>query len=167
MQEIERRNPLLARVAVGRGSYYQPTPQVNLNPDAVQFVQGIPTQVGNFFAQNSAANNAWRYRNPQYRNVEWSSYGNKSIVPLEAQQQGNTYLAPALATAAGLAGYGVSQLGQNANMRMGLGVSPIGAIAPVVGMAASKLPPQAYSVVNGIANSPVGRWGAKVIDWIF
>ena len=164
MQEIERRNPLLARVASGRGSYYQPTPLVNLNPDSVQFVQGIPTQVGNFFARNAAANNAWRYQNPQYQSVPLSSYGNQSMIPLEAQQQGSAYLAPALATASGLAGYGVSQLGQNANMRLGLGASPATAIAPVVGMAASKLP---YNVVNGIANSPVGRWGAKVIDWIF
>ena len=160
MQEIERRNPLLARVASGREAYYQPTPQINLNPTAQNLL-------GNFFGRNAAVNNAWRYQNPQYQNVPLSSYGNQAMIPPEAQQQGYAYLAPALATGAGMAGYGISQLGQNANLRMGLGASPTAMIAPALGMAASKLPSQAYGFVTGVANSPVGRWGAKVIDWIF
>lgn len=160
MTEIERRNPLLARVASGREAYYKPTPQVNLNPAAQDLL-------GNFFWRNSAANNAWQYQNPQYQNVPLSSYGNQAMIPPEARQDALPYLLPIGAGAAGLAGYAASQLGQNAAMRSGMGMLPSAVIAPAVGMAATKLPAPIFNAVNGIANSPVGRWGAKVINWIF
>ena len=160
MQEIERRNPLLARVANGREAYYQPTPKINLNPAAQNLL-------GNFFGRNAAANNAWQYQNPQYQNVPLSSYGNQAMIPPEARQDALPYLLPIGAATAAVGSYALNQLGQNAAMRSGMGMLPSAVIAPAVGMAATKLPAPIFNAVNAVANSPVSKWGAKVIDWIF
>lgn len=169
MTEIERRNPLLARVASGREAYYKPTPQMNLNPDAVQFVRGIPTQVGNFFGQNAAANNAWRYQNPQHQNVPLTSYGNQAMVIPAAQQQARQYYNENLAPI--IDEYVTPQMIQNALLLGATGGTVGGVVGraayPLALFAASKLGTPALNAVNGIANSPVGRWGAKVIDLIF
>lgn len=161
MQEIERRNPLFARVASGRESYYQPTPQINLNPTAQNLL-------GNFFSRNSAANNAWQYQNPQYQRVPLSSYENQAMVIPAAQQQARQYYNENLAPI--IDEYVTPQLIQNALLLSTGGT--LGGVAgraayPLAITAASKLGTPAINTVNGIANSPVGRLGAKVIDWIF
>lgn len=161
MQEIERRNPLLARVASGREAYYQPTPQINLNPTAQNLL-------GNFFGQNAAANNAWRYQNPQYQGLP--TYNNQLVmIPSAGQTQANQYLAENVKPI--IDEYVTPQLIQNA-LLMGATGGTLGGVAgraayPLTLFAASKLGTPALNAVNGIANSPVGRWGAKVIDWIF
>lgn len=162
MQEIERRNPLLARVASGREAYYQPTPQINLNPTAQNLL-------GNFFGQNAAANNAWRYQNPQRQNVPLSSYGNQAMVIPAAQQQARQYYNENLAPI--IDEYVTPQMIQNALLLGATGGTLGGVVGraayPLTLFAASKLGTPALNAVNGIASSPVGRWGAKVIDLFF
>ena len=171
MLEIERRNPLLARVASGRESYYKPTPQVNLNPNAVQFVQGIPTQVGNFFGRNTASNNAWQYQNPQYQRVPMA-YGTQARVVPAAQQQANLFLNENVKPI--IDEYVTPQLIQNALLLGATGTTAGGLLKssalPMTVMATAplgRLAVPAFNAAKSIANSPVGRWGAKVIDFIF
>lgn len=187
MTEIEQRNPFLARLAIGRGAYqrppqaqvspyavqfgqgfYQPTPQINLNQDAAQ-------SLGNFFWRNAAANNARPYPNPQYQNVPLSAQGNQAMIPPEARQDAMPYLLPIGAAAVGAGSYLANQAAQNALMRSGMGTTPGqvigGAAYPAAVLATTylgnRLARPALNAVNAVANSPVGRWGAKAIDWFF
>ena len=185
MQEIERRNSWLAGTPNWRERYptlqqlrqepfYQTMPQVNLNSNAVQFANSIPTQVGNFIGRNAAANNAWRYPNPQYQNVQLSTVGNQAMIPSEARQIISPYVAAVGVPVIGAGTYLTNQAIQNAFMRSGMGTTPGNVIRtaayPAAVMATSymgRLAQPTLNAVNAVANSPLGRWGAKLIDAIF
>lgn len=185
MTEIEQRNPFLARLAIGRGAYQRP-PQAQVNPYAVQFGQGLganyyqPTPrinlnqdaaqtLGNFFWRNAAANNARPYQNPQYQNVPLSSYSNQAMVVPEAQQQAKQLYRNNIAPI--IDNYVTPQLIQNALMMTATGGTLGGAATrfgyPLAITAATKFGTPAINAVNAVANSPLGRWGAKFIDGIF
>ena len=189
MTEIEQRNPFLARLAIGRGAYqrppqaqvspyavqfgqglgatyYQPTPQMNLNPNAAQ-------SLGNFFWRNAAANNAQPYQNPQYQRIPLSAQGNQAMVVPAAQQQANQIYRDNVAPI--IDEYVTPQLIQNALLLSGTG-GTLGGIAsraayPAAVMATSylgnRLAAPALNAINKVANSPVSKWGSKVIDWFF
>lgn len=148
-----------------RARYYNPTPYVNLNPNAAQNL------LGNFFTRNAAANNAVQYRNPQYQGLPM--YNNQQVmIPSAAQVQGNQALAPYVAGAQNFVNeYVTPQLIQNALLATGAGATAGGVIGrvglPLAIMGATKIGQPAVNAVNKIANSPVGKWGAKLLDWAF
>lgn len=148
-----------------RARYYNPTPYVNLNPNAAQNL------LGNFFTRNAAANNAMQYRNPQYQGLPM--YNNQQVmIPSAAQVQGNQALAPYVAGAQNFVDeYVTPQLIQNAALMAGTGYTlggTAGRVAmPIIMMGATKIGQPAVNAVNKIANSPVGKWGAKLLDWAF
>ena len=148
-----------------RSRFYNPTPYVNYNSEAVQNL------LGNFFAPNATP-----YRNPQYQS--FPTYGGQAMIPAEAQRAAVKYLLPigAVGTAAG--GYLVNQMTQNGLLRAGTGSTPSG-VAGMTGsmtalkllrsamFAASRFGAPAVKAVNALANSPAGKWGAKLFDTIF
>lgn len=143
-----------------RRRYYQTTPYVNYNPAA----QDLKNLLGNFFMPNATP-----YQNPQYQRLP--TYGGQAMIPVEARQDAAQYLLPigAGVTAAGI--YAANQMTQNGLMRAGTGATP-GTVAsmaayPAAMWAASKIGQPAVNAVNRVANSPVGKWGAKLIDWAF
>ncbi len=141
-----------------RSRFYNPTPYVNYNSEAVQNL------LGNFFAPNATP-----YRNPQYQS--FPTYGGQAMIPAEAQRAAVKYLLPigAVGTAAG--GYLVNQMTQNGLLRAGTGSTPSGVAGmtayPVAMFAASRFGAPAVKAVNALANSPAGKWGAKLFDTIF
>lgn len=174
MQEIERRNPLLARVASGREAYYQPTPQINLNPNAMQLLRSIPTQVGNFFAEN--VRYAPQYQPSPYKTTmpQYNSYQGIAPPPEGSlQQRANQFFNENIAP------FARDQLFQKALMGMAGGTA-LGSM----GLAARESAPAilatlgAYRLTEPIANgfirfgnTPVGntlgKYADKVIDLIF
>lgn len=167
MTEIERRNPLFARVASGRGAYYQPTPQFNLNPDAVQYLSRMPTQVGNFFARYTQAT-------PQYQTpyqTPLAPYQLHPTQPTAQELEARQNFEPLKTGAAITAAYVIPQLTQNGLLRAGtgttLGEATRATAYPLALWGAAKFGQSAINAVDKVANSPVGRWGAKIIDWIF
>lgn len=148
-----------------RRRYYQTTPYVNYNPAAQNLL-------GNFFSEGSAARNATRYVNPQYQGLPLYN-GQQMMIPAPAQAQGNQALAPYVAGAKNFVDeYVTPQLIRDALLITGGGIGTMGGVAskagyPLAIMAASKIGQPAVNAVNRVANSPVGKWGAKLIDWAF
>ena len=143
---------------------YPATPYINLNANAAQDLRNL---LGNFFTPKG-----YRTNMPaQYQQVPLQYNGNAGMIPAEAQRQAMEYLMPLGAGAAAIGAYALPQMTQNALLKSGTGTTLGDAASktayPLALFTASRFGAPAVNAVNRVANSPVGRWGAKIFDAIF